>query len=76
MASLGSSLGITPYVICCICVIPFLQQPGKKTRRLSPKLPLATKLLSNSGSINIWSILDGLHLLSCKKFAQAVSSLL
>ena len=72
MASLGNILGMTPYVLCCICETPFLHEPGKKLKRFSPKLPVATNLLSESGSVNIWPMFDGLHLLSCKTFAQAV----
>ena len=41
MASVGNILGMIPYVMCCICVIQFLNQPGRKINRFPPSYLLS-----------------------------------
>ena len=51
-------------------------QSGGKVNRFPPDVTVGKNVLSKSGSVKICPMVLGLHRLSCKKFAQIISSLL
>ena len=80
-ASLGNILGTSSYVMCCIWLIWFSHQPGKKIKLPPPPPPPPSCLSSQtfyqkSCPVKMWFLFDSVHLLSCTKLPQAFNSLL